>query len=173
MKLLRNSKPTILYLHGFNSFPGDSIEQGLSNCSDYNVISIPLDHLNPEKTYREVLKESKEVDLVVGFSMGGYWTSLISNVNKLFINPGFLFPYILLHKTGSRNLFGRYLDLSKNQFLGKPSKSSLIYWKDDKTEPLRLFRVFYGGDVVEGLTSHVPNDREIRDIIVPQILKML
>lgn len=172
MKLLRNKVPTVLYLHGFKSFPGDSIEQELSLCDKYKIISIQLDHLNPEKTYKEILEESKKADLVIGFSMGGYWASLIPDVDKLFINPAFLFPYILLHKTGSRNLFERYLNLSKNQFLGK-SRALLIYWENDKTEPLSLFNTFYEGDVVKGLTSHVPNSREIKNIVINQILKML
>ena len=70
MIVKRENKPTILYLHGFKSKPGDTVEQSLRSDINYNVKSIFLDHLNPEKTYRDLIIASKGIDLVVGPSMG-------------------------------------------------------------------------------------------------------
>ena len=170
MITFKKKSPVILYLHGYKSFPGDSIEQTIrKGCPEFDIKSIQLDHMNPEKTYHDVIEASRGVDIVIGFSMGGFWASLIpKKVKKIYINPAFLFPYIVLYKTGSRKLFKEYLGIASNQFNDRDSDSTLIYYKKDKTEPLGLFNVFYGGKVIDKLSGHVPNESELKKYIIPE-----
>lgn len=170
----KSSSPVILYLHGYKSQPGDSVETALRECGDYEVRSVFLDHTSPKKTYREVLNASKGVSVIVGLSMGGFWASLLPEIPKVLINPAFLFPYILLHKTGSRGLFTEYMEVAKSQFPSPLGPGTLVWAKGDKTEPLGIFSTFWPeGKVIDTLHGHVPSSQEITSLVIPEIKKYL
>lgn len=160
--------PTILYLHGFNSHPGDTIQKFLEG-NGFKVVAPDLTALDkPEIIMKEILSTIKNIDIILGFSMGGFWASCIpGGVKKLYINPAFYFPYILLHKTGDRRLFGDYLKIAgKYQFKDSPVSSTLIYGAKDKTQPLLTFQTFYpGGKTIEGLKGHVPDEGELKKYV--------
>lgn len=169
----KTKSPTILYLHGFKSHPGDTI-QGYLEGEGFKVVAPDLNALNnPEAITKEVLNASKDVDLVLGFSMGGFWASCIpGKVRKIFINPAYYFPYIHLHKTGDRGLFERYLKIAgRYQFQDSPLlPPTLIYWAKDKTQPLLTFQTFYpGGKVIEDLKDHIPGKSEFEKFIYPEL----
>lgn len=164
--------PTILYLHGFKSHPGDSIQSILEE-DGFKVEAPDLTAPNnPEVIMKDILKISKNVDIVLGFSMGGFWASCIpGKTKKIFINPAYYFPYILLHKTGDRRLFQEYMKIAgKYQFQDSPVDSMLLYGAKDKTQPLLTFQTFYNGKTIEGLRGHVPEEFELKRFIYPELI---
>lgn len=172
IKFKTKSPPNILYLHGFKSNPGDFIQNILEE-EGFKIMAPDLTALNnPETIMKNILKVSKNVDIILGFSMGGFWASCIpGRIRKIFINPAFYFPYILLHKTGDRGLFERYLKIAgEYQFKDSPISSTLIYGAKDKTQPLLTFQTFYAeGKTIEGLRNHVPEESELKRFIYQEL----
>lgn len=93
MVILKNKKLSILYIDGYN--PGketymiNSLKSILENsCS---ILFQEVDESRPLETYNTLKSLSKNADIIIGYSMGGFYADLLECRRKIFINPAFKF----------------------------------------------------------------------------------
>ncbi|MGI5065788.1 YqiA/YcfP family alpha/beta fold hydrolase [Treponema putidum] len=90
-----------LFIHGLNSGKNSSTGQAVKTLLEKNSIQLivpSLEILNPEKTLQEVnsLIKEQEVSLIIGHSMGGFYTlASLNGPMKIYINPCLLPAEIL------------------------------------------------------------------------------
>lgn len=106
---------TILYLHGLRERNSKILEYLKMEFPNYNFLNPPIDPWKPTKTLGEVSKLQE--DYIVGFSMGGFFGSLIkTDTPKILINPALCFPEILCtRKHPNSDLTKEYLSLEPYQ----------------------------------------------------------
>ena len=82
-----------LYIYGFNSSSNSSTKDTLNTLLKefgYEVVSIDYDQLDPNASLDKIeyYIENNNIDLVIGSSLGGFYTLCVSNnVKKIVINP--------------------------------------------------------------------------------------
>lgn len=82
-----------LYIYGFNSNSNSSTKDMLNTLLKefgYEVVSIDYDQMDPNASLDKIedYVENNNIDLVIGSSLGGFYTLCVSNnVKKIVINP--------------------------------------------------------------------------------------
>ena len=106
MKLKRKlSKYNILFCHGFRHSPGqkddiifNTLIHNLPN--NIKIDYIDLDDENPIDSYNRLKKTQDKYDMVIGFSMGGFFAEMSEIPCKVLVNPGYHMPkYLELLRT--------------------------------------------------------------------------
>ncbi len=97
MIILRNKKISILYIDGYNpdkeTYMINSLKKILENsCS---ILFQEVDESRPIETYNTLKSLSKNADIIIGYSMGGFYADLLDCSRKIFINPAFKFYSIV------------------------------------------------------------------------------
>ena len=82
-----------LYIYGFNSNSNSSTKDMLNTLLKefgYEVVSVDYDQMDPNASLDKIEDyiENNDIDLVIGCSLGGFYTLCVSNnVKKIVINP--------------------------------------------------------------------------------------
>lgn len=82
-----------LYIYGFNSNSNSSTKDMLNTLLKefgYEVVSVDYDQMDPNASLDKIedYVETNDIDLVIGSSLGGFYTLCVSNnVKKIVINP--------------------------------------------------------------------------------------
>lgn len=88
-------KQKILFINGFSSQGKKEIYNSIQNClPEYKILYIELDEKSPINNFNSLkdLIKKENIDIIIGFSMGGFYAELLDNVSrKIFINPAFRF----------------------------------------------------------------------------------
>lgn len=170
MILLRKPKPKILYLHGKDEetkYPGGGVI--------YNTLKKYLDidysgySSDPEEGWRDFENiDFSKYDAVIGFSMGGAYSSCQTRVPAILINPGY----------GLSRKFPEYKKLDNA-------------WK--KTDHKNIIKIFLGDSdkyALDGIfpeiqkagledkvqwfpSKHVPTEEQIKKYLIPNIKKLI
>lgn len=77
-------KETILYIHGFNSGPGEKAKTLQKHLPDYNIIAPQLSDTEIKRNLQNLCKIVDHIEdmHIVGTSLGGFYTLLLNKIYK-------------------------------------------------------------------------------------------
>ena len=184
MKLKRKlSKYNILFCHDFRHSPGqkddiifNTLIHNLPN--NIKIDYIDLDDENPIDSYNRLKKIQNKYDMVIGFSMGGFFAELSEIPCKVLVNPGYHMPkYLELMRTYkgvdiSDKSIEEFKILSKQLYKYKPKNILGVFGtKDTKVGSSGDFIRHHGKDNIVWFNGgHVIDEANIKRLILPFII---
>ena len=183
MKIRRKNKYSILFCHGFRHSPSqkedviyNTLNQGLPK--NIKIDYVDLDDENPMDSYNLLRKIQSKYDMVIGFSMGGFFAELLEIPCKILVNPGYYMPKYLelmrIHKglDIKDKSINEFKKLSKGLFKYKPNRILGVFGTNDlKVGTSGDFIKHHGKDNIVWFTGgHVIDEASIKQLILPFIL---
>ena len=183
-----------LFIHGFNSDEHSSTGakvKDVLNKLGFSTMIKTFDMLNPVKTKKEIeeILKNNSFDIIVGHSLGGFYTLVAelpapSNIKKIIINPS-ISPENDLRKLASikEEILQDFATLNeekrKNTTVEAKSAVFALFGKhdellkDEERQPyVNLFLEYYGNNYIMLDCTHRP-DEESLNIGIPQALRTL
>jgi len=181
----------VLFIHGFNSDEHSSTGAKVKNVlqeASFSTVIKTFDMLNPFKTKREIeeILKSGSFDLVVGHSLGGFYTliSTSASIKKILINPS-IEPEQDLKRISSvkEEILKDFATLNEEKRkMNKNEEKEAVFalfgkrdelLKDEERAPyLALFLKHYGNHYMMLDCTHRPDEQSLR-IGLPSALKTL
>ena len=170
----------ILYLHGLGRNGHDEFYQTLRKYvpEDIEILTLDISPRHPKKSYQEILDiiSLHSPDIVVGFSMGGFFADLLSLPFKLYINPALHLPEYISRKSGPT--VEEFRELARDyRFKSIPKRCiDIVGTLDDRIgmSSLSLFQENYkAGSVVRFEGGHDLGESEIIEVVIPQLLTLI
>ena len=192
----------ILYVHGFSSSGSSGtvmmLRQQLYE-KRVSVIAPDLPVLPAEaiELLRRII-DTEHPDLIIGTSMGGFYTELLKGTPRILVNPSFQmsrtltfkgmgrYPFLNKREDGAkdfkvdRTMIDQFRVLEKESFKNITAEEKNMVWgvfgKDDKitTSFQSVFCKHYGKDhfvLFDG--EHRLNDKILNHVVMPLILDIL
>lgn len=181
--LILRDKLKILYLNGLGAdkIPDRPIDRVLESTIGrrYSLTVLSPNYDNPLKVYSELLEISKNCDVIIGLSMGGFFTEILPHSSvKIFINPALELPERIPAKIRPTKPGQELEKLSKLRFKYQPEKILGFFSTEDKLLEeggLKLLKLHHPGSTVYRLegSKHLPEVPVWEKFICPKILEFL
>ena len=169
VKLNGGTEPKLLYLHGKDEetkYPGGGVIY--KTLSKYFNIDLAEISSIPEQGLEDFNNiDLSQYDLLVGFSMGGVYSSIQDKIPMVLINPGY----------GLSRLWPKFKTLDNLSLKVKKDLVNCIMVGDnDKFKKGYVPEIEKRGlsDKIHNFPSkHIPTENEIKEYIIPEIEKFV
>lgn len=187
MIIFRTNKPNILFINGFDSIGKEDIYNEIKrSLPGYKIFLAELDQTKPLQSFRNIRDfiTKNKIEIVIGFSMGGFYTELLDNVyKKIFINPAFRFYELAKNYREKFRLNDKTINELKNlsdsyRFKNTDIKSIMIIGEKDekiiKSGAIEDYKDNYkNGEILYFDGKHVIDSISIHQLIPIAIKKLL
>lgn len=179
MVILKNKKLLILYIDGYNprkeTYMIDSLRKILSDSC--KLLFQEVNESRPIETFNTLKPLSKKADIIIGYSMGGFYTDLLECKRKIFINPAFKFYDIVKAFPNEFRVNLKELEeLNRLPRLREWSRSVMILGDNDykikSTGVEKIFRDEYKGEILTYPGKHLIDYQSMEDL-VPKAVSMV
>ena len=179
MVILRNKKLSILYIDGYNPKKETYMINSLRNIlgDSCKLLFQEVDESKPIETYNILKKLSKRADIIIGYSMGGFYTDHLECKKKIFINPAFKFYDIVKSFPNDFKVNIDELRILNNLPRNNKGVSSVMILGDNdykikSTGVESIFNNIYGGRILTYPGKHLMDFQSMKKLI-PDAIKLV
>lgn len=168
----------ILYIYGWKNYDGASHTSSYfsNHLSDkFNVYCETYDQKDPTHGFSQITKfiDDKDIDLVIGCSLGAFFALKLKNVPKIIINPTTKPSSILGNLGATKDIVEKYKSFEKDVFDNIDAEERMITFglfgkNDDIVNDKDIFDKHYNYSKIIDC-GHKLSESDVKDIVIPFI----